>query len=439
MFWLQLVVIAILIYFGAKKGDVFIGLMGGVGVAIFVFIFKEQPAAPPIDVMLIILSVVLAASALQTAKGLDYLVFLAEKLLRTSPKYLTIVAPIVAWLFTFLAGTGHIVYSLLPVINELAINNNIRPERPISNSIISSQQAITCSPMSAATAAMIGFMLPLGVSFAEILMITIPATLIGVVLSAFITLKKGKELREDPEFQKRLENGLTLNRDTEKVEQKQTTKNQKKSVFIFLVGVIAVVLLGVFSQLRPSWEVDGEITVLSMPYTIEIIMLVCAAAIVIFCKPKIEEILNTSIFRAGSLAIICAFGLAWMSYTFIDAQREFIEGNVAGIVETIPWVFAIIVFVVAALITSQAATTLIMMPIGIGLGLHPAIIIGSWMAVNANYFIPVSAQVIAALSFDTAGTTKIGKYVLNHSFMIPGLLNTIFSIVIAIILGFIII
>lgn len=434
MFWLQLLIIGLLIYLGARVGDVFIGLVGGIGVAIFVFIFKVQPADPPIDVMLIILAVVLAASAMQSAKGLDYLVVVAEKMLRKNPKYLTIVAPVVAWLFTFLAGTGHVVYSLLPVINELAIDNNIRPERPISNSIIASQQAITCSPVSAATAAMIGFMAPLGVTFSQILMVTVPATLISVVATAILTIKKGKELQEDPIYLERLAEGLIVKKEKKHA---NVTSSQRLSVIIFLIAVLGIVLMGLFPDLRPAWEIDGVSTPLSMAITIEIIMLLCAAAIVLICKPKIEEILNTNIFRSGALAIVCAFGLAWMSNTFIAAQSEFIETNVSEIVNKVPWMFAIVVFVVAALITSQGATTLIMVPIGIGLGLNPAIILGAWMAVNANYFFPIAAQTVAAISFDTAGTTKIGKYVLNHSFMLPGLLNTLISVIVATALGYI--
>ncbi|UQZ74761.1 C4-dicarboxylate ABC transporter [Niallia circulans] len=436
MFWIQLILIIVLIYFGSRVGNVFMGLLGGVGVGIFVFVFGMQPASPPIDVMLIILGVVLAASALQSSKGLDYLVIIAEKILRKSPSNITIIAPIVAWIFTFLSGTGHVVYSLLPVINELSIDNRIRPERPISNSIISSQQAITCSPMSAATAAMIGFMATIDVSFSKLLMITIPATLIGVIASSVLTIKKGKELHQDPEYIRRLEEGFI--KKFERKEIKDIANSQKWSVLIFLFAVVSVIVLGLFTGLRPSWVIEGEVTPLSMPYTIEIIMLTCAALIIIVCKPKIEEILSGSIFKAGALAIVCAFGLAWMSNTFILAHQEFVEENVAQIVNRYPWLFAVVVFAVAALITSQGATTLIMIPIAIGLNLPPAIIIGAWMAVNANYFLPVSAQTLAAISFDTAGTTKIGKYVLNHSFMVPGLINTIISVIVATILGSII-
>lgn len=434
MFWIQLLIIIVLIYFGAKIGDVFMGLLGGVGVAIFVFIFHVQPASPPVDVILIILGVVLAASALQSSGGLDFLVQLAEKLLRKSPKHITVIAPIVSWLFTMMAGTGHIVYSLLPIINELSIDSGIRPERPISNSIIASQQAITCSPVSAATAAMIGFMAPIGVNLGTILAICVPATLIGVITSAAVTMRMGKELAEDPEYQRRMAEGLIAST-KEKGEKTKISKSAKRSVVIFLLGVLAIVIMGMFSELRPSWVVDGKSTSLSMAYTIEIIMLICAAMIVIFCRPAIETILNGSIFRAGSLAIVCAFGLAWMSNTFIGGQTAFIKENVATIVNNYPWMLSVIIFIVAALITSQGSTTLIMIPIAIALGLPAYVIIGAWMAVNSNFFLPVSAQCLAAISFDTAGTTKIGKYVLNHSFMIPGMINIVVSVVVATLIG----
>ncbi|WP_068786580.1 anaerobic C4-dicarboxylate transporter family protein [Paenibacillus phocaensis] len=434
MFWFQLLIIILLIFFGARKGDVFMGLLGGVGVAIFIFIFHVQPAAPPIDVMLIILAVVLAASALQSSGGLHFLVHLAEKMLKKSPKNITIIAPIISWLFTFMSGTGHVVYSLLPIINELALENKIRPERPISNSIIASQQAITCSPVSAATAAMIGFMAPLGVGLGTILTIAIPATLLGVVVSAVLTIRKGKELAEDPEYLRRLAEGLIV-KPEQKTEKQAVPKGAKASVVLFLLGVLAIVIMGLFNNLRPSWVQGGETTILSMPYTIEIIMLVCATLIIIFGRPAIETILNGPIFRAGALAMVCAFGLAWMSSTFINGQTAFIQEHVATIVNSYPWMLAVIMFIVAALTTSQGATTLIMVPIAIALDLPAYVIIGAWMAVNANYFLPVASQCLAAISFDTAGTTKIGRFVLNHSFMIPGLINTLTSVVVATLIG----
>ncbi|MFP4974284.1 anaerobic C4-dicarboxylate transporter family protein [Paenibacillus sp. CN-4] len=438
MFWFELLIIFVLIFFGARVGDVFMGLLGGVGVAIFVFLFQVQPASPPVDVMLIILAVVLAASALQSSGGLNFLVQVAEKMLHKSPKNITIVAPIISWLFTFLSGTGHVVYSLLPIINKLAIDSGIRPERPISNSIIASQQAITCSPVSAATAAMLGLMAPLGVDLGSILMIAIPATLLGVITSAILTIRKGKELAEDPEYLRRLAEGLVDKEPeakTEQTEQKSAPKGAKTAVFLFLLGVVSIVVLGLFSELRPSWTVDGSTTVLSMANTIEIVMLVCASLIIIFCRPAIETILNGSIFRAGALAMVCAFGLAWMSSTFIGGQTEFIQEHVATVVNSQPWMLAVIMFIVAALVTSQGATTLIMIPIAIALDLPAYIIVGAWMAVNANFFLPVSAQCLAAISFDTAGTTKIGKYVLNHSFMVPGMINIVVSVVTATVLG----
>ncbi|MGQ3482017.1 anaerobic C4-dicarboxylate transporter family protein [Paenibacillus sp. TY11] len=220
-----------------------------------------------------------------------------------------------------------------------------------------------------------------------------------------------------------------------RLRKKETSKGAKASVVLFLVGVLAIVIMGMFTQLRPSWVLNGEVTSLSIPHTIEIIMLVCATMIIIVWRSAIETILNGPIFRAGALAMVCAFGLAWMSSTFINGQTAFIQDHVATIVNSHPWMLAVIMFIVAALTTSQGATTLIMIPIAIALDLPAYIIIGAWMAVNANFFLPVSAQCLAAISFDTAGTTKIGKYVLNHSFMIPGMINIIVSVILATLIG----
>lgn len=179
MFWTELCFILVALMIGARIGGVFLGMVGGLGVGVMVFIFGLTPSTPPIDVILIILSVVLAAASLQASGGLDLLVKLAEKILRRHPRYITLLAPFICYIFTFMSGTGHVVYSLLPVISEVARDSGIRPERPLSISVIASQQAITASPISAAMAAMIGLMAPLGVSISTIMMICVPATLIG--------------------------------------------------------------------------------------------------------------------------------------------------------------------------------------------------------------------------------------------------------------------
>lgn len=434
MFWLELAVVVLVLVYGARIGDVFLGMMGGLGVGILVFLFHIAPTSPPIDVMLIILSVVMAASALQASGGLDYLVELAEKLLRKNPKHITIMAPLITYLFTFLAGTGHVIYSLLPVINEVARDSGVRPERPMSISVVASQQAITACPISAAMAAMVGFMAPLGVGISSIMAVCVPATLIGVLIGAISTMKMGKELADDPEYQRRVAAGMVKAVEVKK-EKKPITPHAKLSVAIFLIGALAIVVLGMFPELRPAFQTAKGMQPLSMPATIQIVMLVFATFIVLFCHPPIKEILDGSVFRAGALAVICAFGLAWMSDTFVSSQMTFIKENVQSLMQTHTWLLAILMFVVSALVTSQAATTMILMPLGLALGLPAYVLVGAWPAVNGYFFFPIAGQCLAALAFDTTGTTHIGKYVLNHSFMRPGLINITASVVLATLIG----
>ena len=427
MFWTELCFIIIVLMFGARIGGVFLGMMGGLGVGVLVFIFDLSPSSPPIDVMLIILSVVLAASSLQAAGGLDFLVELAEKLLRRHPKYITVVAPFVSYLFTFMSGTGHVVYSLLPVIAEVSRDSGIRPERPLSISVIASQQAITACPISAAMAAMIGFMAPLDISISSIMLVCVPATLIGVAAGAVSTFSKGRELADDPEYQHRVQLGLVKAIDDRK-ERVAADWRVKLSVVLFLLGALVIVMLGVFPALRPLVDTAKGPQPLSMPYTIQITMMTFACLIVMLCRPPIDTILSGSVFKAGALAIVCAFGLAWMSDTFVSGHLPFIKQHVQSLLQAHTWLIAVLMFFVSAMVSSQAATTMILLPLGIALGLPAYALIGAWPAVNGYFFIPVAGQCLAALAFDTSGTTKIGKYVLNHSFMRPGLVSVIVSV-----------
>ena len=167
------------------------------------------------------------------------------------------VAPFVAYLFTFCCGTGHIVYSLLPVINEIALENGIRPERPISVSIISSQQANTGSPITAATVAIVGYMTIFEkVNLATIMLVAIPAALIGVLVAALSVYKKGLELEDDPEYQQRVADGLVKDFKKKVEGEKQVTKKAKISVAIFLVSMVVIAICGIFPALRPTFS-DG--------------------------------------------------------------------------------------------------------------------------------------------------------------------------------------
>ncbi|MCM2444982.1 anaerobic C4-dicarboxylate transporter [Rahnella sp. CG8] len=434
MFWTQLCFILFALMVGARIGGVFLGLIGGFGVGVMVFVFGLTPATPSYDVILIILSVVLAASSLQAAGGLDLMVKLAEKILRRHPRYITLLAPFVCYIFTFVSGTGHVVYSLLPVISEVARDSGVRPERPLSISVIASQQAITASPISAAMAGMIGLMAPLGISIFTIMIICVPATLIGVAIGAMSNFNKGKELKDDPEYQRRLVEGLIQPVQKESKKTVITTR-ATLSVVLFLMSAIVIVLLGIIPSLRPMVETAKGLQPLSMSTAIEITMLSFACLIVLICRPKVDQILGGTVFRAGALAVVCSWGLVWMSETFISGNIVMIKAGVQALLLQQTWLIAIMMFFVYAMVCSQAATTLILIPLGLALGLPAYVLIGSWPAVNGYFFFPIAAQCLAALAFDDTGTTRIGKYVLNHSFMRPGLVNVIVSVVVGLILG----
>ena len=335
--------------------------MGGVGLAIFVFVFGLQPTSAPIDVMLMILSVITAAGALQAAGGLEYLVFLAEKALRKNPKYITYIAPLVTYIFTFCAGTGHVAYSVLPVIAEVSRESGVRPERPMSIAVIASQQAITASPISAATVALLALLTDFNVTLLDILMISVPSTFIACMIAAFVSSKMGKELSEDPIYLQRLEEGLAPIKKDKKVY--IATRGSKLSVVIFLLAAISIVLFGSIEDLRPGWVIEGEFTRMAMPVAIEIIMLTAAAVIIIFCKANVDEIVGGSIFKAGASAVVAIFGIAWMGDTFFTGNAEFITNNISNLVTTAPWLFALALFVLSILLYSQAATVRTLMPL----------------------------------------------------------------------------
>src|SRR6187549_274949 len=204
MIFLQLAILLVCIFIGARMSGIGLGVMGMIGLLILLFVFKMQPADPPLEVMLIILSVVTAAAALQAAGGMDYLVNLAGKLLRSRPGQITFLGPLVTYFFVLFAGTAHISYSIMPIIAEVAIKNRIRPERAMSMSVTASHMAITASPVSAAAAALLSVLAGTGFGLAQILMIAIPSTLIGVMVGILFVWKRGKELADDPEFQERM-------------------------------------------------------------------------------------------------------------------------------------------------------------------------------------------------------------------------------------------
>ena len=426
---LQLLFVLAAIIVGARLGGIGLGVMGGVGLAILTFVFGLQPTAPPIDVMLMIAAVISAASCMQAAGGLDFMVKLAERLLRRNPAHVTILSPLVTYLFTFVAGTGHVAYSVLPVIAEVAAETKIRPERPLGIAVIASQQAITASPISAATVALLGLLTGFDITLFDILKITIPATLIGVLVGAFASMRVGKELMEDPEYLRRMEEGLLEDKHVELNDVKNMFQ-ARLSVIIFIVATLLIVLFGSIPGLRPSF--DGK--VMDMPSLIEILMLSAAALILIISRTDGIKATQGSVFPAGMQAVIAFFGIAWMGDTFINGNITELTGSIEGIVRQMPWLFGVALFVMSILLYSQAATVRAIVPLGIALGISPMMLIALFPAVNGYFFIPNYPTVIAAINFDRTGTTGIGKWVLNHSFMMPGLVATIVSIVIGLLL-----
>ena len=420
---IQLLFVLVCIIVGARIGGIGLGVMGGLGVAILTFFFGLEPTTPPIDVMLMIAAVISAAGAMQAAGGLDFLVKIAEKVLRRHPQYVTILAPLVTYTFTFLAGTGHVAYSVLPVIAEVARETKIRPERPLGIAVIASQQAITASPISAATVALLGLLAGFDITLFDILKITIPATLIGVLVGAFASMRVGKELVDDPEYQRRLQSGELDNAHVELNDIKNLF-SAKLSVILFIAATVLIVLFGSIPSMRPTF--DGK--TLGMPSLIEILMLTTAAIILLVTKTSGAKAAQGSVFSAGMQAVIAIFGVAWMGDTFINGNITQLTGSIESVVTEMPWLFGIALFVMSILLYSQAATVRAIMPLGIALGLNPMLLIALFPAVNGYFFIPNYPTVVAAINFDRTGTTKIGKYILNHSFMMPGLVATIVAI-----------
>ncbi len=420
---LQLVFVLVAIIIGARLGGIGLGVMGGIGLAILTFGFGLQPTSPPIDVMLMIAAVISAASCMQAAGGLDYMVKLAERLLRKNPSQVTILSPIVTYLFTFVAGTGHVAYSVLPVIAEVATETKIRPERPLGIAVIASQQAITASPISAATVALLGLLAGFDVTLFDILKITIPATIIGVLVGALFSMKVGKELADDPEYRKRLTEGYL---DVKKVEIKDihNKRHAVLSVLIFILPTVFIVFFGTFESLRTALVIERETVRLGMSAIIEIVMLSAAALILLLTRTDGMKATQGSVFPAGMQAVIAIFGIAWMGDTFLQGNMLQLTQSIEGVVRQMPWLFGIALFAMSILLYSQAATVRALMPLGIALGISPMILVALFPAVNGYFFIPNYPTVVAAINFDRTGTTRIGKYVLNHSFMLPGLVST---------------
>ncbi len=425
--WLQLLFVLLAIIVGARVGGIGLGVFGGLGLAVLTFIFGLEPTTPPIDVMLMIVAVIAAAGCMQAAGGLDLMVKWAEKILRRHPQRITLLSPLVTYLFTFFAGTGHVAYSVLPVIAEVARETGIRPERPMGIAVIASQQAITASPISAATVALLSMLAGYDITLFDILKISIPCTLLGVLVGALYSMRVGKELKDDPVYQARLKSGELSGANYCTAEVANPGK-ALTSVLLFLGATVGIVLFGSIDSLRPSFQTSEGVVVMQMAHIIEVLMLSVAALILLLTGTSGMKAAKSSVFNAGMQAVVAIFGIAWMGDTFISGNIAVIKENIFGLVTDMPWLFGIALFVMSILLFSQAATIRALLPLGMALGISPYMLIALFPAVNGYFFIPNYPTVVAAINFDTTGTTRIGKYVLNHSFMMPGLISTIVAV-----------
>ena len=451
MFLVQFAIVLLCIMVGAQVGGIGLGVFGGLGLAILTFGFELQPTSPPIDVMLMIMAVVAAAAAMEASGGLDLMIRAATRILRKNPKHITFMAPVVTYVFTIFAGTGHVAYSVLPVIAEVSRRSGIRPERPLSMAVIASQFSIVASPIAAAVVSAASYLSPYHISIPQILMVTIPSTVIGIGIACIFVNKMGKELKDDPEYQRRLQDpayqeiyaSQETNSGSEAVALDE--KKAKRSLTIFIFAALLVVVLGSLDRLgqylpqalaqhlRPSFpDAKGAPKLLNMPHVIEIVMLTAGAFIILCCKPNSTAITRGSVFHAGMRAVMAIFGIAWLGDTLMHAHIDELQTLVKGWVETAPWLFAVALFALSVLVNSQGATVATLFPVGIALGIPPETMVGTFVAVNGYFFIPNYGPIIASIDFDTTGTTRIGRYILNHSFMLPGLLSMGFSLAISI-------
>ncbi|PHM37107.1 anaerobic C4-dicarboxylate transporter [Xenorhabdus innexi] len=414
MLAVELTIVLLAIFLGARLGGIGIGFAGGIGVLILASL-GVKPGSIPFDVISIIMGVISAISAMQVAGGLDYLIQQTEKLLRRNPKYITILAPIVTYCLTLLAGTGNISLATQPVIAEVAKEQGIKPCRPLSTAVVAAQIGLTSSPISAAVVYMSSIMEGQGVSYIKMLMVIIPSSFAAVILMSFIiSWFFDAKLSDDPIYQKRLADGLVELRSSHKIDIKPKAK---LSVLLFLLGVISIITYAVINS--PSVGLV-EKPLMNTTNAILIIMLSVATLTTIICSVNTDAILNSSTFKAGMSACICILGVAWLGDTFVQANLGWIKETAGSLIHAQPWLLAIIFFFCSALLYSQAATAKALMPMALALHVTPLTAIASFSAVSGLFILPTYPTLVAAVQMDDTGTTRIGRFVFNHPFFIPG-------------------
>ncbi len=466
---IQLIVVLVALWIGARYGSLALGAISGIGLAVLVFGFQLEPSTPPTDVIYIIIAAVTCAGVLQASGGMDWMIQIAEKLLRKHPERITIMAPFTTFILTVLVGTGHVVYTLMPIICDIALKKGIRPERPCGVASIASQIGITCSPIAAAVVAFSAISAENGfnVSNIQIIMLTIPACIMGILAAVAVSYHRGLDLDKDPKFQSRIadpkqreyiygSNATTLD--------KVISKESRRAVYIFLCALAVIVIISVCSMfdinLLPSFDTvqavkggpadvtltDGTVETakqlakagvvmagvtesvskpLAMNVVIQIVMISAAALMIICCKAKPKAAISGAVWQSGMVAVVAIYGIAWMANTYFDNYKPEMQQMLTDLVTAYPWTIAIAFFTVSVLINSQGAVVVSMLPLAYTLGIPGWILLGVMPSVYGYFFIPNYPSDIATVNFDRSGTTVIGKYLLNHSFMLPGMVHVV--------------
>ena len=433
---IQLCIVLGALWVGSRYGSLALGAISGIGLAILVFGFGLKPGTPPTDVIYIIIAAVTCAGIMQASGGMDWLIQIAEKMLRKHPDRITFLAPLTTFFLTVLVGTGHVVYTLMPIICDIALKKGIRPERPCSVASIASQVGITCSPIAAAVVAFVTISNENGfdISIPGVLMISIPACLCGLMAAAAASYHRGLDLDKDPEFQKKIADPVqrdyiygsgatTLDKDI--------PQSAKNAVFVFIGALVVIVFFAIFQDALPSW--DGK--PLKMNLVIQIVMIAAAALMIIFCKAQPKKAVAGPVWQSGMVAVVAIYGIAWMADTYFSNYMPEIQAMLEGIVKDYPWSIALVFFMVSVLINSQGAVVVSMLPLAYSLGIAGPVLLGVLPSVYGYFFIPNYPSDIATVNFDRSGTTVIGKYLLNHSFMMPGLICVFTSTIVAYLLS----
>ncbi len=427
MLYIQFLFLLLMLYLGSRYGGIGLGAISGIGLAVEVFIFKMPPTSPPIQVMLIIMAVVTCAAILEAAGGLKYMLQVAERLLRSRPRLVTLLGPLVTYTMTFLLGTGHAVYTIMPIIGDVALKNDIRPERPMAAASVASQLGITASPISAAVVyylSQLGGVME-GLTLMSILSVTVPATFLGTLGMVLYSMRRGVELKDDPEYQRRLQDPLwgdRIRNTTATTLGEKLPVGARNSVLLFLLALVVIVVIAMVPELRTLQVGEKAI---KMDAIIQMMMLAFGGLILWATKTRSAKVPEGVVFKSGMVAAIAIFGIAWMSDTYFQYAMPSFKTGITAMVTEYPWSFALAMFIVSVVINSQAATCRMMLPVGLGLGLPPALLIGIMPSSYGYFFIPNYPSDIATVNFDITGTTRIGKYYFNHSFMVPGLIGVV--------------